>query len=229
VDVDGQCGEAGEEVQEERELDSATYDARMVRSRRVGSLPVAVYDYGGEGPDVLLLHGGGRTYADWQTIGGLLAGDGFRAVAMDLRGHGDSGVAPWSWEAALSDVETVVEAVRLRHPVLIGHSLGGMVAALWTASRDDCPLAVNVDGHGNPVRAERLAGLSGQRAAAAVASFRAQLHPFADGYVGATGRPVSGEIIPAHSRRPARSAAICGIAAAVAGMSCIKMIMPSPR
>lgn len=41
---------------------------------------------------------------------------------------------------------------------MVGHSLGGMVAALWATGHPECPLAVNADGHGNPTRADQYAG-----------------------------------------------------------------------
>jgi len=34
-----------------------------------------------------------------------------------------------------------------------------MVAALWAAGHSNCPLVVNLDGHGNPTRADQYAGL----------------------------------------------------------------------
>jgi pimeloyl-ACP methyl ester carboxylesterase len=141
----------------------------------VGRLPLAVHDYGGSGQDVLLLHGGGRTHHDWDEVAHLLRADGFRPVAMDLRGHGASGPGPWSWAAAVADAQSVAAALGLRTPVVAGHSLGGMVAAIWATGHDDCPLAVNVDGHGNPTRTDQLLGLSGEFATAALDRLRADL------------------------------------------------------
>ena len=42
------------------------------------------------GLPVILAHGGGQTRRAWKKISTLLAGHGFRAIAIDLRGHGDS-------------------------------------------------------------------------------------------------------------------------------------------
>ena len=41
-------------------------------------------------PLVILLHGGGQTRHAWKGTTEKLASSGFYAVALDLRGHGDS-------------------------------------------------------------------------------------------------------------------------------------------
>ncbi|MET8006528.1 alpha/beta fold hydrolase [Nonomuraea glycinis] len=138
-----------------------------IRRFVIGDVPIAAEDHGGRGQDVLLLHGGGRSREDWAVFAKLLLDRGFRPVSMDLRGHGESGAAPWSWEGALADVAAVVEEVGLHQPVVIGHSLGGMVAALWAGDHPECRLAVNLDGHGNPTRAEQFPGLDEDSAARA--------------------------------------------------------------
>ena len=46
------------------------------------------------GPPVLLLHGGGQTRHAWKRTTELLGDEGYLAVALDLRGHGES-----SWSA----------------------------------------------------------------------------------------------------------------------------------
>lgn len=116
---------------------------------------------------MLLLHGGGRARGDWDVFVELLLGSGFRPVSMDLRGHGESGAAPWSWGEALADVAAVVDEVGLHRPVIVGHSLGGMVATLWAGRHPECPLAVNLDGHGNPTRPGHFFGLDEASAARA--------------------------------------------------------------
>ncbi|AGZ44104.1 alpha/beta superfamily-like protein [Actinoplanes friuliensis DSM 7358] len=147
----------------------------------VGDLPLAVNDYGGSGTDVLLMHGGGRTHHDWDEFAGLLRDGGFRPVAMDLRGHGESGPGRWSWDAAVADAEAVVAELGLRTPVVAGHSLGGMVAAVWATRHSDCPLAINVDGHGNPTRTDQLLGLTGEDAEVALRRLRTDLDGMSKG------------------------------------------------
>src|SRR5262244_3008306 len=47
-----------------------------------------------DAPPVLLLHGGGQTRHAWGGTARTLAEQGWYAVALDLRGHGDSGWSP---------------------------------------------------------------------------------------------------------------------------------------
>jgi len=85
-----------------------------------------------DGPVVLLLHGGGQTRHAWKGTGSVLADDGFLAVSVDLRGHGDSDWAPdadYSLDAYAADVAAVAGAVG-RPVVLVGASLGGLSALL---------------------------------------------------------------------------------------------------
>ncbi|MHB8342067.1 MAG: alpha/beta hydrolase, partial [Mycobacteriales bacterium] len=122
-----------------------------------GAVELAVRDYGGAGPAVLLLHGGGRTLVDWALVVPTLARR-HRVVAMDLRNHGRSGDGPWDWDVVVADVAAVVAELGLGRPAVVGHSRGGMVAAAYAASGAACRAAVNIDGHG-PGRPEQYLGL----------------------------------------------------------------------
>ena len=104
-------------------------------------------------------------------------------VAVDLRGHGRSGPGPWSWPAALDDVAAVVERLGLDRPALVGHSLGGLVAAVWATRHPECPLAVNLDGHTNPTGPFAGLGPEAERAA------RATMRRFLDASVEQAGDP----------------------------------------
>lgn len=97
---------------------------------------LAVRDFGGEGEGIILLHGLSRTLADWNRMAPLL-GSGHRVVAMDVRGHGRSGDGPWSWKAAVDDVDVVAEQFGMNSPAVIGHSLGGMIASMWGREHAD--------------------------------------------------------------------------------------------
>jgi len=113
-----------------------------------GSVELAVLDYGGDGPPAVFLHGGGRTAADAHMVISAMGG-AVRAVSVDFRGHGRSGpVTSWGFDDGVADVGAVIAGLGLDHPVVIGHSLGGMVAAAYGARNGGCAGVVNVDGHG---------------------------------------------------------------------------------
>lgn len=70
--------------------------------------------------------------------------DRYRVVALDLAGHGGSGVGPrdWSIAAYAQDVRAVVEQLDLKRAVLIGHSMGGSVAVAAAGLLPDRVVAV---------------------------------------------------------------------------------------
>ncbi|GAA4545963.1 alpha/beta fold hydrolase [Amycolatopsis samaneae] len=153
----------------------------ITRTVTNGEVPLHVVDHGGDGQAIVLLHGGDRSSDDWTEIAGRLRALGHRPVAVDLRGHGRTPAAPWSWDLVLSDVTAVNEALGLVRPAVVGHSLGGMIAALWAADHPDCPLAVNLDGHGNPIHASQYAGLAPDQVTRAHTALRAELESMGAG------------------------------------------------
>ena len=77
---------------------------------------------------VLLAHGGGQTRHAWKNTARLLAESGWRAVAIDLRGHGESDWSPigdYAIESFAADLIKVAASLDTR-PHLIGASLGGI-------------------------------------------------------------------------------------------------------
>ncbi len=101
-----------------------------------GGLALAIDRHGeADGAPVLLLHGGGQTRHAWGATARMLAVHGYHAIAMDLRGHGDSAWAPqgeYGLAAFADDVFEVIETIG-RPVVLVGASLGGMSALLASA------------------------------------------------------------------------------------------------
>lgn len=88
----------------------------------------------GDGPLVLLLHGFGEFWWTWHHQLRGLADAGFRAVAVDLRGYGDSDKPPRGYDAwtLAGDVGGLVKALGARRAHLVGHAWGGMLA--WTVA-----------------------------------------------------------------------------------------------
>ncbi|XP_036398959.1 serine hydrolase-like protein [Megalops cyprinoides] len=92
------------------------------------------------GPDhgrpVLCLHGWADNCGSFNTLIPLLPKE-WRCVALDLAGHGLSSHRPegvfYTFPSYMSDVRRVVEALQWKHFSIIGHSMGGNIAGLFSA------------------------------------------------------------------------------------------------
>ncbi len=80
------------------------------------------------GRTVFLLHGGGQTRHVWKGAGETLGEAGYRAIAFDARGHGDS---DWVEDGVYDQDQNVADLVEVSNalggepPVLVGASMGG--------------------------------------------------------------------------------------------------------
>jgi pimeloyl-ACP methyl ester carboxylesterase/RimJ/RimL family protein N-acetyltransferase len=115
------------EAQREVRLDTfIADDGETIRVARVGS-----------GPPVLLLHGFGASHADWRAVAADLAED-HEVFAWHARGH-------WRSPGRVDDRPTVerlgedlaqlIEQYRLERPVIVGHSMGALVAMQYLRTR----------------------------------------------------------------------------------------------
>jgi pimeloyl-ACP methyl ester carboxylesterase len=87
-----------------------------------------------ESPPIVLLHGGHQSAHSWDLVSLHLA-QNYRVFALDQRGHGDSEWprdAEYTNDAMSHDAEAFIDALGLRRPILIGHSMGGRNALLLT-------------------------------------------------------------------------------------------------
>jgi pimeloyl-ACP methyl ester carboxylesterase len=95
-------------------------------------VPVRYFE-GGQGQPLVFLHGAGGITGDSPFLAALA--ERFHVFAPQMPGYGDSEEAPGLRE--MLDITLhhwdVVEALGLKDPVLVGHSMGGMVAAEMAA------------------------------------------------------------------------------------------------
>jgi len=81
---------------------------------------------------IVMLHGGGQTRHSWRVSSALFARAGWKVLAYDARGHGDSDWDPtgdYRFDAMVSDLSRACALVG-GDPVVVGASMGGIVAML---------------------------------------------------------------------------------------------------
>src|SRR6185437_14611611 len=93
------------------------------------------YERIGEGDPVVLVHGFGSSRGqNWKSTGwyATLTEAGFAVLAMDCRGHGESGKPHdpsfYGHDRMAEDVATVMDAAGLKAAPLVGYSMGGFLA-----------------------------------------------------------------------------------------------------
>jgi pimeloyl-ACP methyl ester carboxylesterase len=96
-------------------------------------------------PSLLLVHGAANGAWVWDAWRAALRPLGWEVNVLDLRGHGRSLPADMNevtMEVYVADVESVagqIEAAQGRHPIIGGWSMGGLVAMMYAAGREDVP------------------------------------------------------------------------------------------
>jgi pimeloyl-ACP methyl ester carboxylesterase len=93
---------------------------------------IAVYEFGGSGEPLLLVHATGFGAPMYRAFARELT-DTFRVVALDVRGHGNSSAQPGidlDWDRLADDVIAVANRIGDGPLHAFGHSMGGGVLAL---------------------------------------------------------------------------------------------------
>jgi pimeloyl-ACP methyl ester carboxylesterase len=106
-------------------------------ARTTDGIDVACYDFGGRGPDILLVHATGFCAAVMSALAGALR-DRFHCFGIDLRAHGASARptdGDLHWRGFASDVIAAVDQLALQAPAAFGHSCGGASLLLAEESR----------------------------------------------------------------------------------------------
>jgi pimeloyl-ACP methyl ester carboxylesterase len=85
----------------------------------------------GQGPPVLLLHGFPDTHAVWRKQTEALANAGFRVVAPDLRGYGETDAPPlvrdYRLELLRADILALLDVLGVDKVRLVGHDWGAVI------------------------------------------------------------------------------------------------------
>lgn len=134
-------------------------------------------DVSPSGLSVLLIHGWADAGRSWRWVAPRLAQRGHLVIAPDLRGFGESEWVPdaayYHFPDYIADLDALLRQLAPPRLSVIGHSMGGTVATLLTATRPSVErLAIlegvgppdNEPGHAPDRMARWLADLAGHRA-----------------------------------------------------------------
>jgi esterase len=106
----------------------------------VNGLRLHYLEWGDPGkPPMILLHGIGRVAHTFDHLAAHFSGN-YRVLAVDMRGHGDSGWSPdgaYLVEDYVKDIEGLASQLKLRNIVIWGNSTGGRVAQVFAGLHPD--------------------------------------------------------------------------------------------
>ena len=100
--------------------------------------PLVLGDYGGDGPAMLMIHGIGGAKINWMLLAPLLA-QRFHVRALDLPGFGETPLAGRraGLDAQRDLVSRCIDEVVGAPVVLVGHSMGGLIAMMVASRRPE--------------------------------------------------------------------------------------------
>jgi N-formylmaleamate deformylase len=101
------------------------------------------YRRGDSRPSIVLIHGITDDGLCWSPVAEVLS-DGHDVIMVDLRGHGKSEAPEQGYdrETMAAELSEMIYSLGLERPILIGHSLGGLVAMTLASLIPDLPLAM---------------------------------------------------------------------------------------
>ncbi|SFS11528.1 Pimeloyl-ACP methyl ester carboxylesterase [Agrococcus baldri] len=135
------------------------------------------YTEKGDGPPALLIHGWSCDGSDWSWLVSDLSRD-HRTITIDNRGHGRSTAVDGQYSPALfaADAAKVIEQLGLERPVVIGHSMGTIIASTLAAEHPDLVGAL--------VLVDPVYGMDAQDLVGALAAIRQAPHAVAEASFG---------------------------------------------
>ena len=105
-----------------------------------------VTTWAGTGPPLLLIHGISGSAAGWWPVIDDLAPH-FTLIAPDLRGHGNSEAPSHGYLYAdyAGDLDGLLDALDIERPLIMGHSLGGLITLWWARNHPDRAAALVIE------------------------------------------------------------------------------------
>jgi haloalkane dehalogenase len=102
-----------------------------------------------DAPVVLLLHGFPASSFMWSDVMPALANGGWRAVAPDFAGYGDSEPdPPGTWERHMASIERFRRELGIESCVLVVHDWGGLIGLRWACEHPDVVRALVISSTG---------------------------------------------------------------------------------
>lgn len=101
----------------------------MEKQEEINGMKVVFWQEG-DGEAVLIIHGLGNRYSEFQTAGNILAQNGCRVYILDLPGFGESDTPsyPWSFSDYRIFLERFIRKLEIEKFHLISHSFGSHLA-----------------------------------------------------------------------------------------------------
>jgi haloalkane dehalogenase len=102
-----------------------------------------------DGPVALLLHGFPESSYMWHGVMPYLAGAGWRAIALDFAGYGDSPPdPPGTWERHIDSIERFRQELGIERCVPVVHDWGGLIGLRWACEHPDAAEALAISSTG---------------------------------------------------------------------------------
>jgi pimeloyl-ACP methyl ester carboxylesterase len=101
------------------------------------------YKQYGKGKDIIFLHGWGQNSSIMDPVGEKLM-NYFKITSFDLPGFGRSSEPPSTWNVYnyYELLDKCIRKLKIKNPIIIGHSFGGRIAMIYTALKKTNKLVI---------------------------------------------------------------------------------------
>lgn len=128
----------------------------LSETRRIptNGIELSVTTWHGDGPPLLLVHGISSGGIVWSPLIDALA-TFTSPITFDLRGHGDSDKPAhgYLYQDYVNDLDGLLAQLGLAEPLIMGHSLGGLITLWWATTQPDRAAALVIED--SPLRSGR--------------------------------------------------------------------------